>query len=206
MSTQPVLRRHSLKHLPELRLHESVFSCRFAAGCSTARCNALCCKEGVWADLAERAKILAHVPLIQQHMDPGQEHRPEFWFEEREVPDADFPSGFTVGTRANEQGCVFLKSDGRCVLQSAAMASGMPAYSLKPFYCVAFPVTVHEGQLMMDEPDRGARTECCTGAAGGTLSVFDVCAEELRFVLGEEGVEELREQYEQHRGAGVTPV
>ena len=167
------------------------------------RCNAVCCKGGVWVDPTEHANILAHAPVIQQHMDPYQEHRPEFWFDNYEVKDEDFPSGSAIGTRADEQGCVFLKADGKCVLQAAAIAEGMDPFALKPFFCIAFPVTIEHGELMIDDLEFGYRPECCCAVHNGQQSVLDVCNDELRFVLGEEGLRELCAHHKKMRNVSV---
>ena len=116
-----------------------------------AGCNAECCKGGVWADPKERDNIMTHAAMIQRHMDAGQEHRPDYWFELQEVKDSDFPSGSAIGTRASETGCVFLKADGKCVLQTTAVAEGMDRFALKPFYCVAYPVSIEYGELTIDD-------------------------------------------------------
>ena len=192
MNNTITLKHHRLRHIPELRVNDNIFQNGFAAGCSMANCDATCCKGGVWIDLTERDNILSHAPIIQQHMDAQQEHRPEFWFDNQETPDADFPSGRAVGTKANENGCVFLKPDGKCVLQTTAVAVGMDKFSLKPFFCVAFPVTVEYGELMVDDLEFGYRSECCSAVTNGSQSVFEVCGEELGFVLGEDGLNELR--------------
>lgn len=194
MSTEPqiTLRKHHLKHLPELKVHENILSLAFTSGCSMMKCDATCCHGGVYADLSERDRILAHTELILRHMEPQQEKDPSRWFDDDVVEDTDFPSGAAIGTQINERGCIFLKANGYCVLQVAATAEGMGKFALKPFFCVAFPVTISEGELMLDDPDYTERTQCCSSVSGGTLTVLDVCAEELEHVLGKDGVEELR--------------
>ena len=71
---------------------------RFNSDCRTAKCGAACCRWGVWADVEERDRILAHAGLIQQAMDETQDRNPAHWFESSEQPDPDFPSGRAVGT------------------------------------------------------------------------------------------------------------
>jgi hypothetical protein len=192
MSKQDIhLRRHHLRHIPNLRVNPSFFERRFAPGCSMMNCNGNCCKHGVMADIQERDRILSHTELILKYMDPHQEHDPSRWFEEEEA-DADFPSGRAVGTQARDSGCVFLDGAGRCVLQKAAMGEGMSKFALKPFYCFAYPVTVEQGELIIDDADFVSRPSCCSTVDDGTLSVFDVCPEELEHVLGKAGAAELK--------------
>ena len=185
------LRKHHLHHIPNLRVQRSLLGKQFASGCSMMNCNGNCCKQGVMLDVKERDRILEHTDLILRYLEPGQEHDPSGWFEEEQA-DLDFPSGKAVGTRASDSGCVFLDSAGRCVLQKAAMGEGMPKFSLKPFYCVAYPVTIDQGELIIDDADFVSRNQCCSTVKDGALTMFDVCSEELEYVLGKDGLSELQ--------------
>ena len=202
----PVLRKHRLHHIPELRVGEGILNKKFASGCSMGACNATCCQGGVAADVKERDAILEHKELILRHMEPYQEHDPAAWFDEETVEDPDYPSGYAVGTSVDDNGCVFLDNAGRCVLQKAAMAENLPKFFLKPFFCVAFPITIERGVLETDEPDYTNRPHCCSVIEDGHLSPLDVCAEELEFMLGPQGLEELRQAVQEHSGASrVAP-
>ena len=158
------------------------------------RCNADCCKGGVWVDVKEHDRILAHAPMIQHHMDPGQEHDKNKWFENYSIADPDFPSGKAVGTQVIGDVCVFLKSDGKCVLQTAAVGEGLDRFALKPFFCVAYPVSIEDGELTLEDDDYTSRQECCSYTTDGRLTVFDVCREELEFMLGKEASNELEKR------------
>ncbi len=186
------LRNHNLTHLPVLKIDPVVFEAKFTHGCSMQNCNASCCQGGVMLDVKERDNILRHVDLIRAHMEPDQVHDPGVWFDNEEEVDSDYPSGRGVGTQTTDRGCVFLKKDGRCVLQTAAMEEGLPKQALKPFFCFAFPVTIDAGVLTIDDPDFTNRPECCSMIPGGTTSVLEICREEFEFVLGSEGAKALR--------------
>jgi hypothetical protein len=142
-------------------------------------------------DVAERDRILNSAELIRGYMEKTQEKDPARWFDGEPEPDGDFPSGRAVGTRADDRGCIFLMADGRCVLQYVAEREQIPKHSLKPFYCFAFPVTIESGVLTIDDPDFTNRPDCCSMIQGGSRPVIDVCSEELEFVLGSAGMEEL---------------
>ncbi len=199
MNNGVLLRRHRLKHLPAIPVDPELLNSRFSSSCSMSNCHGNCCRHGVWADLAERDSILAHAELIKRHLEPQQEHDPAKWFDPEIVDDPDYPSGKAIGTNANETGCVFLDSRGRCVLQKAATEDGLGKFFLKPFSCVAYPITIGEGVLMIDDEEFPGNPQCCTPDAMGTLTVFDVCSEELEFVLGNDGLGELREQTDTHK-------
>ncbi len=187
-----ILQKHRLSHIYQLSVAKEFFQRRFVQGCSTAHCNATCCKQGVLVDVRERDNILAHKELVQRYMESHQEKNADKWFDPEETADSDFPSGRAVATQVRDYGCVFLDSAGRCVLQKAAMVEGMHQYALKPFFCVAYPITIDRGVLTVDDPDFANRTLCCSSVAQGPLTVFEVCKDELTFMLAEEGLQELR--------------
>ena len=85
--------------------------------CSKCTDQDACCSSGAWVDLEEAKKIL---PLGLKG---------DFYhFEE----DADFPSGYKVGTSREEDPCSFLTSEGLCAIHKVD-------YGLKPSYCKEFP-------------------------------------------------------------------
>ncbi len=173
-----------------LSVDPAMLEARFATGCSTGLCRGVCCRSGVWLDVEDRDRVLAHAGLVRDAMDPGQPRDTRRWFSRRSVADADFPSGRAVHTRVKDGRCVFLNGEGRCVLQKAS--SARPGLQLKPFFCTAFPVTIAHGMLMLDDEDYRAGQPCCAATKGGPLTVFDTCGVELRHVLGAAGVSRLR--------------
>ena len=197
------LHNHHLRHIQPLRVDPVMFSATFEHACSMMNCNASCCQHGVMVDVKERDNILQHVDLIHRYMDVDQIRDPGQWFEKNEELDSDYPSGRAVRTEAIHRGCVFLRKDGRCVLQHAAVSEGMPAQALKPFYCFAFPITIESGVLTVDDPEFTNRPQCCSMVPGGSQSVIDVCRFELEFVLGGGGVKELLAYREQKKGGQV---
>jgi hypothetical protein len=183
----PVLSKHNLAHLGELRIDEQIFRARYGDKCATSRCNGVCCHNGVWVDVAERDTILRNADLVREHMEPGQDQNPQNWFDTKVWEHTDFPSGRALATHVSGGACTFLNSAKRCVLQKASR--NLPV-SLKPFFCYAFPVTIDDGRLELEE---GYRPECCAPVGNGVLDAFEVCGGELKHVLGEEGASELKQ-------------
>jgi Fe-S-cluster containining protein len=196
--TPVVLRGHRMAHVPELRVDPVVLTPVFHASCSMRNCNGQCCAEGVLVDMADKERILAHADLIRKYLEPGMESDASKWFDGVVERDIDFPSGSCEGTSASGRGCVFLDSRGLCTLQKAAMAEGMDKFALKPFYCVAYPLTVDRGVLTVEDADFTNRPTCCSAVDRGALHVTDVCREELEFMLGPDTTNEL-EQIIRHR-------
>jgi Fe-S-cluster containining protein len=201
VSKDRVLRKHTLKHIPVLKVQDELLNFRFRAGCAMSNCEGMCCGGGADADVAERDRILEHADLVRSHMDADQQRDLGLWFDEP-VPDRDFPSGLAATTQMHNDRCVFLNSAGRCVLQIVEPKLKDGGF-LKPFFCRAFPICINNGELSVDRQFE-CETACCGGVANGSLDVFDVCVFELDFVLGAEGAAELRELREPHTSANLS--
>ena len=186
------LRSTRLKHFPRLEMSPRFLEGRFARDCRTDRCDGTCCRTGVLVDIEERDRILSHAALVRASMDPGQEHDPARWFEVKEATDGDFPSGRAVGTHVGPGGCVFLNARRLCVLQLATIAAAREGFDLKPFFCTAYPLTIVNATLTIDDADFTERPACCSTVPDGELSVIDVCRMELVHVLGPDGFDEVR--------------
>lgn len=184
----PVLTEHGLAHLGPLPVSSQLLACRFSAGCAMSNCRAVCCSGGVSVDLRHRDRILAEAPLVLRYMEASQEHDTTQWFESEEIPDEDFPSRAAASTRVVNGSCVFLDSRGFCVLHAAEAESP----GLKPFFCRTYPIALVNGVLTVEHDYCPEETQCCGPVDGGQLTIFDVCAEELSYMLGERGARELR--------------
>jgi hypothetical protein len=86
--------------------------------CEECRKQVRCCRLGAWVDLEEAKKILA---LGIQGGD--------FFHLEK---DADYPSGYRVGTSIEDDPCTFITKDGLCAIHKID-------YGLKPTHCKEFP-------------------------------------------------------------------
>jgi Fe-S-cluster containining protein len=187
--------KHKLKHFPELQVDPEILSQRFSPQSAMGNCNGACCAEGVLLDVEEKERILAHADLIKKYLEPQQEKDTQKWFENNIEHDTDFPSGKCDGTAVIGNRCVFLCSKGLCALQKTAMAEGMDKFALKPFYCVAFPITIDQHVLTTYEPEFTNRRQCCSIVSAGPLTVLDVCREEFEYILGADGLKEIEKLF-----------
>jgi hypothetical protein len=199
-----ILRKHKLKHIPELLVDPEILAQRFMPNSAMCNCNGTCCAEGVLLDVKEKELILAHADLIKNYLEPEQEKDTTKWFDNNIEYDADFPSGKCDGTAVQGNSCVFLCSKGLCALQKTAMAEGMDKFALKPFYCVAFPITIDEHVLTTYEPEFTNRRQCCSIVPDGPLTVLDVCREEFEYILGAEGLKEIEELFHEKTSVSIA--
>jgi len=187
MSDARILRKHPLAHIPELKVADELLRLRYEKNCSMSNCRGKCCLYGADLDLAEQDKVLKHADLIGRLMDDSQDRDTANWFD-TPFKDQDFPSGTAITTRLHNGGCVFLNKEGRCVLQIAESEVG----DLKPFFCRAYPICIHTGTLTIDDENCPEEFGCCGVVKHGSLTIFDICGFELEYVLGADGLNELR--------------
>jgi len=169
-----------------------LFEKGFAVGCGPYRCQTTCCHSGVFVDVKEKETILQHQEQIKLKMDETQTTNETHWFEHRIEEDSDFPSGYSVGTEVYNNKCVFLRSDGRCSIQLVSAEQYGDPWKIKPFYCIAFPITIENGLLTFDDFQQG-EAPCCSIADEAEIPLIDSCKAELEFVLGKDGYQQLKE-------------
>ena len=189
----------SQKIIKDLIIDPKIFTSEF-----NCKCNGECCKFGVYTDKFESEKILSIAEKLVHYMDETQNPDVNSWFEDA-IEDADFESGFAVGTQIINDKCTFLDKNGLCVLQRLAVDEGLHKWAYKPVYCILFPLTVWENALTVDDehPERlqycnknlewknvssSSATdisECCSH------SVFEYCNEELQYFFSQEEYNEL---------------
>lgn len=168
-----------------------IFTHNFVKCCDVSICSGECCYYGVYTDKAEYETIMQNKGRIADIMDDTQPKEWDTWFEAEEKDD-DFPSGIAVGTEVYNGKCVFLDKQGFCSLQKLAMNEGEYKWKYKPLYCILFPLVIFEGALTVDDDHLG-RMHYCNKSENHVSTIFEVCKNEIRHVLGEEGFNELLE-------------
>jgi hypothetical protein len=179
--------------------------------CGPAYCWGRCCAYGVWVRVEQRDEILHHAELVQRVLPPDRRD-PSRWFDPEPEWDDTPPAGYWVGTTVIEnpnhpvgQSCIFLLDDGRCGLQVAAVEAGMHPWALKPFHCALYPLTLWEGQLILDDENELYAEASCQQPAETARPLFMVFDQEVKWVLGEEGFQTLLELYRARYGAEGSP-
>lgn len=177
------------KIIKDLIIDPIIFTHPFVERCNIGLCSGECCWYGVFIDLKEMEFILENKEIIKQYMDDSQTKDESKWFEPIEE-DSDFPSNYCAGTEIYNHKCVFLDKNGFCSLQKAAIARNEHRWKYKPLYCVLFPLTIYEGKLTVDD-DHINRLHYCSKPRHQISTVFDAMKDELIYLLGEDGYNEL---------------
>lgn len=178
------------KYINGIKIDPKIFTFKF--GC---KCNGECCHYGVYVDLKECEHILSIKDKIIPLMDETQSKNISEWFEPAEEDD-DFESGIAVGTEIINNKCTFLDKNGLCVLQRLAILEGEHKWKYKPFYCILFPLTIYQNTLTIDD-EHIDRLNYCNKFPVCDISIFEACKEEIHYLLGDEGFQELLEYKDQ---------
>jgi hypothetical protein len=171
-----------------------LFSQGFAAGSGPCRCSSDCCSGGVYADVAERDRILALKEKIKAQMDETQTTDENLWFDSEIEDDRDFASGQCVGTTVVNNKCAFLNVKGHCSIQLAAVAEGLDRWAWKPLFCVLYPIEITDRVIGFD-PMLQDEKPCCTINQQFEIPLFRACKDELIHLLGADGYARLEEHY-----------
>lgn len=181
-----------------------IFTQGFVPGCELSICGGRCCHWGVYVDSEFVPVIMQHSNDIKKVMDRYQPNDESDWFETEPEEDADFPSGYAIGTEVydgkdGKQRCVFNDSLGRCSLQVMAVEKGLHKWEVKPKYCIMYPLAIMDGVLTCDL-DHAERLEYCgtSHPENYVQTVFEAMTEELRYILGDDGYTFLLDHYNKH--------
>ena len=187
-----------MKTIGKYKIDEILFEQKFTNGCSPLSCDTTCCKSGVYLDPTDMEKVLAHSSEIKKYMDETQNQDLSVWFDLVKTVDIDYPSGFCYSTNVVNDKCAFLRKDGKCSIQVYGTESKLGAWSLKPFYCIAFPISVDDGFLTFDDYRQG-EAKCCSVYKENGTSIVKACKDELIFVLGEEDYKKLDQMDDEYQ-------
>jgi hypothetical protein len=183
-----------------LAVDRRLFESRPIQRCELGECQAHCCSCGVYLNVDDARKILAHQERILPHLPPDRRD-PAKWFDDTMEPDHDHPTGGMLTgttvvadpTHPAGQTCVFLRADRKCALQVASMAAGESPWHLKPFYCALFPLVFHQRRLILDDENEifleGG--SCTRPSKGESIPMFRLFEMEMKLAIGDAGYKEL---------------
>ena len=86
---------------------------------------------------------------------------------------------------------------GYCTLQKIAVEDGNFKWKYKPLYCILFPLVIYDDAITVDT-EHLDRLHYCNKPINQNSTIFECCTEELKYLLEEDGYEELvayREEY-----------
>jgi hypothetical protein len=184
------------------RIHSRLLGSAPLRRCQLDECRAACCLYGAWVDRLEIKAILTHADWIAPHM-PKAVANPSGWFDGRQEPDSHAISGFvchtTVLPAIDHYGgtvCVFLRTDFKCALQTAADENGDHPWRFKPFYCVLHPLDLdQQGRITLDHTSHLlAQPGSCLRPALHDTPLVETFAPELRYLLGDNAYDQIKDE------------
>jgi hypothetical protein len=169
-----------------------IFTQGFVTCCDLKICSGQCCDWGVYMDSEYKNVILDNKDMIMDSMDEYQTRDTELWFDKELTDDTDFPSGKAIGTevyetpKGNTQ-CVFKDSNGFCTIQLASVKAGKHKWSIKPKYCIMYPITVVDNTITYDDSHSENLDYCgLHHPENFTQTVFEAMHEEIKYIFGDD--------------------
>ncbi|MCB0727663.1 MAG: DUF3109 family protein [Ignavibacteriae bacterium] len=188
----------------DLKIDPIIFTQGFVAGCDMNICSGQCCNWGVYLDRDFQPEIMKYEDKIKDVMDEYQIKDTSQWFETEPEEDSDFPSGFAIGTELYDNSqrvtqCVFKDKRGYCSLQVMAVENDLPKWTIKPKYCVMYPLTIIDNVLTYDD-DHSQRLDYCgqSHEENFTQTVFEAMTEEIKYIMGNDGYDFLNEHFKKN--------
>jgi Protein of unknown function (DUF3109) len=176
----------------------------YKGGAGPCSCTSTCCQHGVYVDITERDKALAHKEIIKKFMDETQSLDENQWFETGEESDPDFTSGKCASTQVVNGKCAFLDRAGRCSMQMAGTSEGKHKWDLKPIFCILFPLEISNNVIAFDDM-LDEEQQCCTISDEFDTPLFEACKEELVHLIGLDGYAELETYYKENVLRSLSP-
>jgi hypothetical protein len=169
-----------------MKIDTNVFSAKFPERCRFDLCRSRCCRFGVWVDIEEQETILANQQLFLPFLR-AEARDQKTWFGKTEKDD-DCPSGLAIETQEISGACAFFHPDHGCVLQKGAVEAGLHEWTIKPRFCIMFPLVVSEGELTVDDD---MKSLWCMKEKNRTRPILDAVRKEVEFLFEEEEVRRL---------------
>jgi hypothetical protein len=175
-----------------LKIDPIIFTQGFVPGCDIGICKGQCCDWGVSIDKNYKEIIMMFKDKIKDVMTEDQIKDDKLWFDNEEIEDCDFTTGFSISTelykdkQGNEK-CIFKDKNNYCSIQVMSIKHNMHKWSIKPKYCIFYPLTIEDNVLTYDT-DHSVALDYCGIHHQENFSqpVFEAMREEIIFVLGDE--------------------
>ena len=184
-----------------MKIDPIIFTQGFVPGCDISICHGQCCDRGVLMDKEYKNIIMMFKEKIKEVMTEEQIKDESLWFDDNIEPDKDFPSGFSIGTevytdsKGNTQ-CIFKDKNDFCSIQVMSTKYNMHKWSIKPKYCIFYPLTIVDNILTYDTEHSVDLNYCGVNHPENfSQPVFEAMREEIIFVLGDECYNFLHEYY-----------
>ncbi len=153
-------------------------------------CAEACCNEGCFLTIHDARRILARRDEIQPYLIEPLDF--DSW-------DLSRPANIATPVRAegtSEQQCWFLNQDKCCVLHALAIEKGIPVPSIKPYFCLMFPLTLIDIDINVNEIaiDNKAYSTCLTEGDHESY-LYQQFETELRHYVGDEVYAEIERRF-----------
>jgi Fe-S-cluster containining protein len=159
---------------------------RLASRCR-GECARACCDEGAWLTLYEARRIIEHADEIQPYLQQPLD------FQAWDLSRPAYLYTALVDKGTPHQRCWFLTQERRCAIHSFALDQNLALNSIKPFFCMLFPLTLVDIDINVTEIALDAKAyETCLVEGEKETWLYTQFESDLRRVLGDEVYAEMQ--------------
>ncbi|MGB8644212.1 MAG: hypothetical protein WCF84_03185 [Anaerolineae bacterium] len=153
-------------------------------------CAEQCCTEGCFITIHDARRVIKHREEIQPYLVEPFDF--DSW-------DVSRPANICTPVRAEgtpHQQCWFLTQDKCCSLHTLAIDKGVPVPSIKPYFCLMFPLTLMDIDINVNEiaVDNKAYSTCLVEGSRETY-LYQQFETELKQYIGAEAYAEIERRF-----------
>jgi len=155
--------------------------------CNTEACNAKCCSEGCFLTIHDARRIIALGDAIQPYLVEPYD------FSQWNISRPGYISTPVRHPYAPDEQCWFLMNNKLCAIHSYALDQGSAVESVKPYFCLMFPLTLVDIDINVNEIAVDPKAyDTCLVEAEQEKPMYEILESDLRRVIGDQWYEELK--------------
>ncbi len=153
-------------------------------------CARECCNEGVWLSLYDARRIIERAADLQPYLPAPVQ------FEAWDLSKTSFITTPLRNAGTPHERCAFLTPDRLCAIHAMALDKNIPLQSIKPYFCLMFPLTLSDLDINVTEItiDSKAYRTCLVEGTEETW-LYEQFEPDLRKILGDAGYAEIQRLY-----------
>ena len=153
-------------------------------------CATDCCDEGVFLTLYDAQQIIERGNEVQPYLIEPLD------FEHWDISHPAFITTPVLNEGSAEQRCWFFTKGRLCALHSLAVDNNLPLRSIKPFFCLLFPLTLVDIDINVTEIMLDTKAyKTCLVEGDKESWLYTQFEPEFRRILGDSGYSELERMF-----------
>ncbi len=158
--------------------------------CVNGTCSGACCKEGVYLNLYDAQRIVAHQDKIQPYLAEP------FDFSKWDFSRPSYISTPVRHADTPHETCWFQMHNQRCAIHAYALDAKITLKDIKPYFCLFFPLTLTDIDINVSEIGVDPKAyDTCLVASETEAWLYQQFEDDLRQAIGDEYYAEIKRRF-----------